>query len=204
MLFAGLVGTASAGPLVGKDGKIHACYKVKGKPKGAMRVLFKPKKKCRRGERKVAWIAAAPTAGSTGQEGQSGAAGSQGGSDPALSAKVSTLALRVDGLEGVLDGVRNGDLTGALSTLDGVTGPELSGALDTVDGLTNTELTDAVDTMPVVDSLCDQTSALTDQVNLLRTAIAGLGLNPILEGLGGLLEIPILPPAVDPFACSVP
>jgi hypothetical protein len=68
----------------------------------------------------------------------------------------------VDSLEGVLDGVNNGELTGALS------GPELSGALDTVDGLTNTELTDAVDTLPVVDSLCDQTAALTDQANLLR------------------------------------
>jgi len=34
-----LGGTASAKPLIGKDGKIHACYRVKGKPRSMIRVI---------------------------------------------------------------------------------------------------------------------------------------------------------------------
>lgn len=37
-----LPGAAGAAP-IGKDGRIFACYKVKGKPKGALRVLINRK-----------------------------------------------------------------------------------------------------------------------------------------------------------------
>lgn len=47
--------SGSAKPRIVKDGKIHACYKVKGKPRGALRVVKGRKGRCRRGERKVSW-----------------------------------------------------------------------------------------------------------------------------------------------------
>ena len=70
--------TATAKPPVGKDGKIHACYRVKGKPKGALRVVKGPKARCRKGERKVAWVVAGAvgTAGAPGPQGAWGSSGS--------------------------------------------------------------------------------------------------------------------------------
>lgn len=191
------VGTAGAAPAVGKDGKIHACYRVKGKPKGSLRVV-PGQKRCRRGERKVIWSAAGPSgqAGSTGQsgsggtgsQGQAGSDGSPGSNEATLKTDVAALSLKVDGLEGTLDGVTNGELNGVVNTLD---------------GLTKTELLETVDSLPVVDSLCQQNEELTEQVNLLQDVIGGLGLSPALEALG-LLEIPTLPTELDPFVCPTP
>ena len=73
MLLVGLCGTSHAASPVGKDGTIHACYKVKGKPKGTLRVI-PTKARCKRGERKVVWNAASQS----GQSGTSGQAGSSG------------------------------------------------------------------------------------------------------------------------------
>jgi len=99
-------GTASAKPLIGKDGKIHACYRVKGKPKGMVRVVKSPKARCRKGERKVAWVAAGAI-GSAAGPGSQGAAGPAGStpSITALEAKVAGLTARLQGLEGILAGV---------------------------------------------------------------------------------------------------
>lgn len=149
-----LAGSASAAPPVGKDGKIHACYKAKGKRKGAMRIVS-GNKRCRRGERRVAWIAAG-AAGRPGQPGARGGSGPQGPAgapaDPALlEARIAALTLKIDDLEGLL---------------------------------------------------CDQTALLTDQTNLLRGAIGGLSLNNVLSVLGGLLNIPALPPVLPAFDCS--
>lgn len=220
LLLAGLPGTASAGP-VGKDGQINACYRVKGKPKGALRVIASAKKRCKRGERKVVWsVAGSPgQPGSTGQgqagSGSAGSNGSSGSNEAALSAKVASLSLQVEGLEGLLKGVKNGDLTGAVSTvkgltngdltgavdtLDGVTKGELSGVIDTVKDLTNLELTEAVGSLPAIDAVCEQNKELTKQLNLLQGAVGGLGLSPALEVLG-VLKIPTLPAPLAPFAC---
>lgn len=104
------VGEAAAKPLVGKDGKIHACYKVKGKPRGALRVVKSRKARCRRGERKVAWT----VVGVTGQHGPSGAQGSQGstgtttmqgGQSSTLSEQIGLLTARIDSLEAKLAAV---------------------------------------------------------------------------------------------------
>ena len=146
------VGSASAAPPVGKDGKIHACYRAKGKQKGAMRIVSG--NRCRRGERRVAWIAAG-AAGTPGQPGARGGPGPQGPAgapaDPALlEARIAALTLKIDDLEGLL---------------------------------------------------CDQTALLTDQTNLLRGAIGGLSLNNVLAVLGGLLNIPALPPVLPAFDC---
>jgi hypothetical protein len=63
---------ATAG-IVAKDGKIHACYKAKGKGKGSLRVVRGAKVKCPKKWKKVSWYASGPA-------GQQGAAGSPGGS----------------------------------------------------------------------------------------------------------------------------
>jgi hypothetical protein len=210
MLLGGMGADAIASP-VGKDGKIHACYRVKGKPKGALRVVPNARKRCRRGERKVNWSIAgfSGQAGSTGQQGQAGdgAAGSNGASgstnEALLASKIASLDLRMDSLEGVLGGVTNEELTGMVSTLDGVTKGELNGTIDTVKDLTNLELTEAVDSLPAIDAVCEQNKKLTEQVNLLQGVIGDLGLSPALEALG-LLEIPTLPTELAPFACPTP
>lgn len=95
--------TVAAKPLVGKDGKIHACYRVKGKPKGMVRVVKSRKARCRKGERKVAWVAAGAigSAGAPGAQGTPGQAGSTA-SVSALEAKVAGLTARLESLEGVV------------------------------------------------------------------------------------------------------
>jgi hypothetical protein len=167
---------ASAAAPVGKDGKIHACYRVKGKQKGALRVVAG--NRCRRGERKVAWIAAG-SVGTQGQPGPRGGSGPQGpagppgqGADPAvLEARIAALTLKVEGLEGLLAGITRNDLLGAIGGLASL------------------------------DALCEQTALLTNQTNLLRGALAGLSLNGALTALGGLLNIPALPVALPVFDC---
>ncbi|HEX7278475.1 MAG TPA: hypothetical protein VF255_02520 [Solirubrobacterales bacterium] len=150
LLLAGLGGSAIAGP-VNKDGKIYACYKVKGKPRGAMRVLFKGKR-CKRGERRVAWVAASSSnatqqSGSTGQPGSVGQQGAAGEDDSELSAQVHNLNLKVEGLEAILKGVTNDDLVKAVAAtplvedvcgqVEELTGRSnaLLGLLDTLDAL---------------------------------------------------------------------
>jgi hypothetical protein len=71
MLLASFAATAAAVPPVGQDGQIHACYRVKGKPKGGPRVVSSAKKRCKSGERKVTWSVAG-TGGQVGAGGQSG------------------------------------------------------------------------------------------------------------------------------------
>lgn len=168
---------ASTHKLVGRDGKIHACYRVKGKPKGALRVVRSHKVRCRRGERKVAWAVATVSgpAGADGARGMQGAEGTQ--SDSALTTKlteqVNALSTRIDSLEATLAGVTNADLLAA------------------------------IDSLPAIDSLCEQSEDLTEQVNLLGDAVGGLGLSPALDAIG-LLEIPALPEELEPFSCPVP
>jgi hypothetical protein len=109
LLLLAWTGEAAARPLVGKDGRIYACYKVKGKPRGALRVVKGRKARCRRGERKVAWTVVAST-GRPGSEGSGGAHGSQGNpgasTQSALSStlteQIDLLTARIDGLEKTL------------------------------------------------------------------------------------------------------
>ena len=186
LLLVGLGGTASAAP-PGKNGTIHACYKVKGKPKGAMRVVMSAKARCRRGERKVAWSAVGPggQAGSPGQVGtggQSGTSGSDGSGagEVALKTEIAALNLKVEALEGVLEGVTNGDLKGALGTLQ---------------GLDNEELLGAVAATPLVETVCGQAEALTGQSNALLTLLDTLD----------TLDVLSLPAALPTFeACPEP
>jgi hypothetical protein len=202
-------GPASAGPVT-KDGKIHACYRVKGKPKGQLRVVRSAKARCRRGERKVAWSAAsasglpgATAQGSQGGAGEPGASGSDGAADDAaLKAQVGALSVRVQALEGLLNGVADGDLSGALSTLQGIDGKGLTNAVnsvpvvgsleDTLQGLDNEELTDAVETVPAVETLCQQVPGLTEQINGV-----GAGVVSMIEVLA---DVPLIGEIFDDVA----
>src|SRR3954447_7791189 len=121
---------ASAAGIVAKDGKIHACYKAKGKGKGTLRVVRNAKVKCPKKWKKVAWYASGPG----GPQGQSGAPGGNGetgtnGSNglpgtPAtatvvkqLEGKVTELLNKVTSLESVLSGIDNQQLKEAISAV---------------------------------------------------------------------------------------
>jgi hypothetical protein len=181
MLLASLAGSAAAQGPVGKDGQIHACYRVKGKPKGALRVVPSARTRCRRGERKTAWSATASTSssgsggGSQGAQGQSGASSPPGSDDAALKAQVGALTLKVQALEGILQGITNGDLTGMLATLNGVTNPELLNAIGSV---------------PLVEEVCSQTEELTGRSNAL------LGFLDTLDALN-VLSLPTTLPTFN-------
>jgi hypothetical protein len=191
MLLVGLCSTSFAASPVGKDGTIHACYKVKGKPKGTLRVVG-AQKRCKRGERKVVWNASGQggqsgTAGQNGQ-GQGGSDGTSSANEVALKTQIASLNVKIDGLEKILGGLTSGDLLGAVNT---------------VKGLTNTDLTETVGSLPVINSLCDQNEKLTEQINLVANVVKGLGLSAALEAIG-LLKIPALPTALAPFGCATP
>ena len=103
----------SAAPPVGKDGKIHACYKWKGKKKGTLRVVGGAKVRCPRKWRKVSWYVRGPVGppiGAPGPAGPQGERGLPGATDEAivkqLEGKVSELLTRVEQLEALLPTVQ--------------------------------------------------------------------------------------------------
>jgi hypothetical protein len=209
LLSIAFTSTALAAPAVGKNGQVNACYRVKGKAKGAMRVV-PAGKKCKKGERKLAWSVTGPPGvqgatggqgaqGSPGSNGTTGATGAPGTGAVALETKVASLTLQVESLEGLLDGVETG-LSGVTSNVTGLTA-NVKGVEGVLEGVTNTGLTEAVKAAPRVGALCGQATALTSQSNLLGTALGGLSLNGALTVLGGLLNIPAVPAALPAFTC---
>jgi hypothetical protein len=179
---------ASAASLVGKDGKIHACYKVKGKAKGTLRVVRSAKAKCPKRWKKVSWYASGPAgpqgqAGSPGGNGETGTNGSSGlNGTPATATvvkgvedKVTELLTKVQSLETILKGIDNQQLKEAIA------------------GIAKTEALEGV-----VGSLCTQASALTSKSGELGTALSGFG--TILDALSAL-PLPGIPTALPPFSC---
>jgi hypothetical protein len=173
-----VAGSASAASLVAKDGKIHACYKAKGKGKGTLRVVRSAKVRCPKKWKKVAWYAAGQPwpRGEKGPEGQNGAPGERGLPGTAgnvvveqLEDKVSELLTKVQSLEAVLNGI------------------------------TNTDLENAIALSPVVASLCEQSEDLTDQTTALGTTLGSLNtvLGPLLIGFSPVS----VPTALPPFSC---
>jgi hypothetical protein len=79
-----------------------------------------------------------------------------------------------------------GDVSGLLDLIH-----QQSAAIDSLKGQLQAVLT------PV----CSQLTILTQQANLLRSVINGLGLNGVLTGLGGLLIVPTVPAPLDAFDC---
>ncbi|HET7454268.1 MAG TPA: collagen-like protein [Solirubrobacterales bacterium] len=185
---------ASAAGIVGKDGKIHACYKAKGKGKGTLRVVRSAKARCPKKWKKVAWYARGPVAappgiagpagpqGSTGSQGERGEAGPQGlpGRNEnlvinELEDKVTELLSKVQSLETILNGIGNTQLKEAIA------------------GIVKTETLEAA-----VGSLCTQTEALTEKSGELGTALSGLG--TVLDTLT-VLALPSIPTALSPYSC---
>jgi hypothetical protein len=203
--------TGSAASLVAKDGKIHACFKAKGKAKGTLRVVRSARARCPRGWRKTAWTASAPAVGpqgGQGPQGAAGAAGSAGHQGPtgatgpsasvvvdALEDEVSGLLAKVQGLESVLAGVDHAELAEAIQ---GVT--KVAALESILDGLDNSELKEAVQSVTKVQAL----ESILDGVgnSELKEAIQGVAkveaLETILSGVTNseLLEAVGLAPVV--------
>lgn len=164
---------ASAASLVAKDGKIHACYKVKGKGKGTLRVVRSAKARCPKKWKKVAWDAGgspgaqgAPGApGAAGEPGSKGETGLPGRNENAvvneLEDKVTELLGKVQALE---------SLVANLGALEGVVG-----------------------------SLCTQTEALNEQSGKLGGSLSAL--NAVLAVAFPLLSLPTVPVALPPYTC---
>ena len=184
-----LSGTAaSAGGVIAKDGKIHACYKAKGRGKGTLRVVRNAKVRCPRRWRKVSWYASGPAgpqgaAGSPGGNGETGTNGSSGlPGTPAtatvvkgLEDKVTELLTKVQSLETILNGIDNQQLKEAIA------------------GIAKTEALEAA-----VGSLCTQASALTEKSGELGTALGAL--STVLDTLTAL-ALPEIPAALPPYGC---
>lgn len=176
-----LASTASAASPIAKDGKIHACYKVKGKGKGNLRLARNAKGHCPRRWKKVAWYAnggvvGPGTPGPAGPKGETGPAGSQGEKGTAgnvvvegLEDKVTELLTKVESLEAVLKGV------------------------------TNAELLNAIGLAPAVGALCEQSEDLTGQTTALGTSLDSL--NTVIGGLVVGFSPVSVPTALSPFSC---
>jgi hypothetical protein len=144
---------AAAAGIVGKDGKIHACYKAKGRGKGTLRVVRSAKVKCPKKWKKTSWYASGPAgpqgaAGAPGGNGETGTNGSSGlpGTTgtvtvKALEDKVTELLTKVKELEALVPVV--GALCSQASTLtnqlnsveDALGGLKLNAVLTTLGGL---------------------------------------------------------------------
>jgi len=112
---------ASAASPIAKDGKIHACYKAKGKGKGTLRLVRNGKVRCPKKWKKVAWYATGAgfgtptgTPGPAGQTGPQGAQGEQGAAGTAgnvvvegLEEKVKELLTRIEALEDLIPAVQS-------------------------------------------------------------------------------------------------
>lgn len=176
-LLMALSSSASAHKIVGRDGIAHACYRVKGKPKGTLRLVPK-RAHCHKGERKVAWVVAGAV-GATGATGATGAGGAGGAADSALVERVDQLTERVDQL-----------------------GAKVEGLEATLAGVTNAELLAAIASLSKVGSLCEQAKTLTAQSNLFGEEFGGLLTTlsgTLLGAIFGGIEVPA---ALEPFSCA--
>lgn len=174
---------ASGASLIAKDGKIHACYKAKGKGKGTLRVVRSAKVKCPKKWKKTAWYARGVPGpqGEQGSQGQPGATGATGATGPQgtpgrnenvvvneLEDKVTELLTKVQSLETILKGIDN------------------------------QQLKDAIAAVPVVGALCGQAKSLNEQSTALGTALGGL--STVVDTLT-VMGLPPVPTALPPFEC---
>jgi hypothetical protein len=180
LILTAVSGSASAASPVAKDGRIHACYKAKGKAKGTLRVVRSAKVRCPRGWKKTAWNAGG-VLGASGENGGNGVGepGSAGGNGAngttGTNAKVTSLESQVT------------ELLTKLKSLESV-----------LAGITNTQLKEAIGNVPVVASLCTEAKKLNEQSNGLGTALGALGalLDPLTGG-----ALPTIPAALPAFQC---
>jgi hypothetical protein len=184
LLLAAGPGSASAASLVGKDGKIHACYKVKGKGKGTLRVVRSAKAHCPRRWKKVAWSASGPsgTAGEQGSSGERGSSGESGGAGAKGDTGAQATAAKVTSLETQVT-----ELLAKLKGLESI-----------LAGITNSDLKGAIGAVPVVATLCGQAKSLNEQSSKLGESAGAL--NTVVKTLVPLF-VPVAVPALPAFAC---
>ncbi len=148
--FLAVSSTASAAYPIAKDGKIYACFKTKGKGKGAVRVIRSPKVRCPRKWRKMAWNATvrpgpegpAGATGATGGTGERGIPGTDGNvAVENLEGKVAELLTRIEVLEELIPTVQTlcsqvETLTAQLNSVESaVEGLGLNAVLTTLGGI---------------------------------------------------------------------
>jgi hypothetical protein len=174
---------ASAAPLVGKDGKIHACYKAKGKAKGSLRVVRSAKVRCPRRWKKVAWTAAG-SAAAPAENGTAGQPGGTGGTGlPGTTPNVADLESKVTELQ-----TKVMELLGKVGSLESV-----------LAGVSNEQLLKTISVVPAVQSLCAQTKSLNEQTKKLGESTAAL--NTLLDTLIiGFVPVSV-PTALTGFSC---
>src|SRR5215218_3338122 len=166
---------ASAAGIVAKDGKIHACYKAKGKGKGTLRVVRSAKAKCPKKWKKASWYASGP-AGSQGQAGSPGNPG-ETGTNGGSGLPGTTGTVTVKGLEDKVT-----ELLTKVQSLETI-----------LKGIDNTQLKEAIAGIPVVGELCGQAKALNEQSTALGTALSGL--STVVDTLT-LMGLPAIPTAL--------
>lgn len=185
---------------MGKDGKVHACYKVKGKDRGTVRLVRHPRA-CRklRGWHRLSWgvqgLAGAPgksgfgvnglpglpgpqgVPGPAGEQGPAGAQGSAGEFEQTLIETVETQTVEIEELTSQVT-----SLTGQVTGLGG----DLAGVA-----------TDLVDLEGTVEGACTQLAAVTGTVDDLIGGVTGISL------IGELvtLVIPELPALLGDYEC---
>jgi hypothetical protein len=170
---------ATAG-IVGKDGKIHACYKAKGRGKGTLRVVRSAKVKCPKKWKKTSWYAS----GQAGPQGAAGAPGGNGetGTNGSSGLPGTTGTVTVKGLEDKVT-----ELLTKVQSLETI-----------LKGINNQQLQEAIAAVPVVGELCSQSEALTSKSGELGSALGGL--STVLDTLT-ILALPSTPTALPPFSC---
>lgn len=177
---------ASAASIVAKDGKIHACYKVKGKARGTLRVVRGAKVRCPRGWKKTAWNAAGVAGGNggNGENGSGGGAGEPGSPGSAGGTGTTAEKASISSLEKQVT-----DLLAKVKSLEGI-----------LSGISNAQLKDAIGAVPVVQMLCAQTKSLNEQSAKLGEATQAL--NAVLAPLL-IAFVPVgVPTALPAFACQ--
>lgn len=175
-------GSATASSPIGRDGVVHACYVVKGKKKGTIRVVPRAAScKKRNGQRAITWSMGGPdgTKGAVGPQGTSSAPGSDGAGGASGVAGVAGPAGQVE--KSVLETIQTqstviNELTKEVTALE----TSLVGVEDTLKGA------------------CTQLTDVTKQTGLVEGVVENLSLTGVL---GGLLNIPALPTPLDTFAC---
>ncbi len=190
-------GEAGAAQPYGAGGVVNACYKAKGKERGALR-LVKSSRGCKRmrGWRRVSWGAVGPPGASAptesgatgnGQHGPVGPTGPAGQTGPQGEPGAPGLVGGVE--QSLLDTIQNqADQIAALTAqVNGLTGD-----LGDVEGLVNGLSGDVTDLEGVVAGACDQIDLLSEQSDSLLDAIGGLSI------LGGIVEL-IIPSLPDPL-----
>lgn len=182
VLSALLLATASASgaSLIAKDGKIHACYKAKGKGKGTLRVVRNAKVKCPKRWKKVSWYAS----GVPGQQGEAGAPGSagEGGTNGPSGSPGTTGTVVVKQLEDKVT-----ELLTKVKSLEAI-----------LSGINNQQLKEAIAKVPAIGALCTQAKALNEQSTALGTALGGL--TTIVDTLT-VMGLPTVPVALPAFEC---